>query len=168
MKNWIMLSGDNESVAKSVAKNLGLDEFHSGLQPADKIEYIKKLKKHHGTIAMIGDGVNDAAALALADVSFAMGVIGSDASIEAADIALMKDDLRRVPEAIYLSKEVLRIVKQNFIIWAFSNAVGLFLVFKGVLNPGGAAAYNFLTDFLPILNVLKIYRIKFNKHTYDS
>ena len=138
------------------------------VQPEDKIEYIKKIKKSGYDVAMIGDGVNDAASLALADVSFAMGAIGSDASIEAADFALMHDDLRRVPESIFLSKEVLRIVKQNFVIWAITNSTGLFLVFFGVLGPVGASAYNFITDFFPILNVFKIYGLKINRHTYDD
>lgn len=167
VKKWIMLTGDNEQVGARVAKEVGLDEFYSGLKPAEKLEHIKSLKQKHGVIAMMVDGVNDAASLALADVSFAMGAIGSDTAIEAADIALMHDDLRRVPEAIYLSKEVLTIVKQNFGIWFASNAIGLTLVFTGVLGPVGAALYNFLTDFVPILNVFRIYNLKINKHTYD-
>lgn len=167
VKKWIMLTGDNEQVATRVAGEVGLDEFYANLKPAEKLEHIKKLKKRHGVIAMMGDGVNDAASLAIADVSFAMGAIGSDTAIEAADIALMHDDLRRVPEAIFLSKEVLIIVKQNFWIWFLSNAVGLGFVFVGVLGPVGAAVYNFATDFLPILNVFRIYNLKINKHTYD-
>ena len=168
VKNWIMLTGDNEQVASRVSKEIGIDEFHANLKPEDKVDYIKKLKKDHGVIAMMGDGVNDAASLAIADVSFAMGAIGSDTSIEASDIAIMHDDLRRVPEAIFLSKEALVILKQNFGIWAISNTVGLVLVFAGFLNPVGAAAFNFLTDFFPILNVFRIYNIKINKHTYDN
>lgn len=167
VKKWIMLTGDNEKVASRVSQKIGIDEFHANLKPADKVEYIKKLKSKHGVIAMMGDGVNDAASLAIADVSFAMGAIGSDTSIEAADIAIMHDDLRRVPEAIFLSKEALVILKQNFGIWALSNTAGLVLVFAGFLNPVGAAAFNFLTDFLPIMNVFRIYNIKINKHTYD-
>jgi len=167
IKKWIMLTGDNEQVATRVAKEVGIDEFYANLKPAEKLEYVKKLKKKHGDITMIGDGVNDAPSLAMADVSFAMGAIGSDTSIEAADIAIIRDDLRRVPEAIFLSKKVLVIVKQNFGIWAVTNTVGLSLVFMGVINPMGAALFNFLTDFLPILNVFRIYNLKINKHTYD-
>jgi Cd2+/Zn2+-exporting ATPase len=163
VKHWTMLTGDNEAAAARVAGAVGLDEFHANLYPMDKIEIIKKLKHKHGAIAMLGDGVNDAAALAMADVSFAMGDIGSDSSIQAADIALMKDDLRGVPEAIFLSRQSIKIIKQNFIIWALSNVVGLTLVFAGILNPVGASLFNFLTDFIPILNVLKIYRLKLNR-----
>ncbi|MCX6702156.1 MAG: cation-translocating P-type ATPase [Candidatus Zambryskibacteria bacterium] len=168
VKNWIMLTGDNKQVAERVSKAIGIEEFHANLKPAEKVEYIKKLKHEHGVIAMMGDGVNDAASLAIADVSFAMGAIGSDTSIEAADIAIMHDDLRRVPEAIFLSREALIILKQNFGIWALSNAIGLGLVFGGFLNPAGAALFNFLTDFFPILNVFRIYNLKINKHTYDE
>lgn len=168
VEKWVMLTGDNEQVASRVTKEIGVDEFYAGLKPEEKLEHIKDLKKTYGNIAMMGDGVNDAASLALADVSFAMGAIGSDVSVEASDITLMKDDLRRVPEAIFLSNESIKIVKQNFIIWGLSNGLGLWLVFSGLLGPVGASAYNFLTDFIPILNVFKIYNLKINKHTYDK
>ena len=165
---WVMLTGDNEHVANRVANEVGIDEFHANLKPADKVEYIKKLKNKHEVMAMMGDGVNDAASLAIADVSFAMGALGSDTSIEAADIAIMHDDLRRVPEAMFLSREALIILKQNFVIWVISNTAGLVLVFMGLLNPATAALFNFLTDFFPILNVFRIYNIKINKHTYEE
>ncbi|MEI6843402.1 MAG: cation-translocating P-type ATPase [bacterium] len=168
VKDWIMLTGDNEQVASRVARETGINEFYANLKPAEKLEHIKKLKRKHGAIAMMGDGVNDAASLALADVSFSMGGTGADASIEASDITLIHDDLRRVPESIYLSKEVLSIVRQNFVIWAITNGVGLFLAFGGFVGPVGASVFNFLTDFLPIFNVFKIYNLKINKHTYDS
>jgi Cd2+/Zn2+-exporting ATPase len=158
-----MITGDNENVARRVANQLGIDEYIANLKPEDKLLVIKKLKHKNGYLAMIGDGVNDAAALALADVSIAMGVKGSDAAIEAADIALMYDDLSRIPEAIRLSRESIFIVKENFIIWALSNIIGLFLVFSGVLGPVGAATYNFLTDFLPIGNVFRIFNKKLTK-----
>ena len=168
VKKWVMLTGDNEYVAHRVAEKVGVDEFKANQTPEGKLNEIKRLKATGAKIAMRGDGVNDAASLALADVSFAMGAIGSDASIEAADITLMHDDIRRVPEAMLLSKESIRIVKQNFAIWIISNSLGLFLVFGGYIGPMGASLYNFITDFLPILNIFQIYYLKINKHAYDE
>lgn len=168
IKKWIMLTGDNAVVAKRVADKVGIEEFHAELSPEGKIAMLRDIKKKYGSIAMIGDGVNDAAALAMADVSFAMGAIGSDVSIEAADIAIMHDDLRRIPETLFLGREATKIIKQNFLIWAVTNIVGLTLVFSGYIGPVGAALYNFLTDFIPIMNTFKIYFLTINKHTYDS
>jgi Cd2+/Zn2+-exporting ATPase len=160
VQRWVMLTGDNEVVAKRVAAGLGVKSFVANMKPEDKLSEVEKIKKRQRDIvAMIGDGVNDAAALALADVSVAMGAIGSDAAIEAADVALMKDDLRRVPEAMLLGRKVKGVIAENFGLWAITNAVGLVLVFTGALTPSGAATYNFLTDFLPIFNVLRIMAI---------
>jgi len=156
-KKWIMLTGDNEKAAEKVASSLGIDGYVANMNPEDKLVEIGRIKaKEHGILAMIGDGVNDAAALAMADVSIAMGAIGSDAAIEAADVALMKDDLRRIPEAMLLGQRTKHIIWQNFALWGATNVVGLFLVFTGVLAPSGAATYNFLTDFMPILNALRV------------
>lgn len=159
---WIMLTGDNEIVADRVAHQLGIDEARANMTPQTKLDLIKDFKQTYGTLAMIGDGVNDAAALALADVSFAMGAIGSDAAIEASDIALMNDRLNRIPESMHIARASLKIVRRSFWIWGITNAVGLLLVFGGVLGPQGAAAYNFLTDFIPIINALLILRVKIN------
>lgn len=157
VKTLVMLTGDNERVASRVSKELDMDKYESNFNPKEKLKYIEKLKvESGGVLAMVGDGVNDAAALALADVSIAMGVIGSDVAIEAADVALMKDDLRRVPDAIMLAKRVKKAVVGSFWIWGITNAVGLILVAMGILGPAGAATYNFATDFLPIMNALSI------------
>jgi heavy metal translocating P-type ATPase len=155
-KLWIMLTGDNHTVAKKVADEVGIDRFETNLTPKDKPNFIEKIKKERmGTVAMVGDGVNDAAALAIADVSFAMGVVGSDVAINAADVALMNDDLMKIPESIILARKTRAIVLQCFGIWGITNIVGLSLVAFGVLAPTGAATYNFLTDFLPIFNALR-------------
>ena len=157
-KNWIMLTGDNKTVSRKIANFAGIDIFESNLTPKDKLDYVEKCQQTNKgkTIAMIGDGVNDAAALALADISFAMGAVGSDVAINAADVALMNDDLGKIPEAINLGRITRRVTNINYLIWAVTNAVGLVLVFNNTLSPTGAASYNFLTDFLPIINALSI------------
>ncbi len=154
---WIMLTGDNEIMAKRVSDEVKLDGYKMGLKPEEKIKEIQKIKlENNGLIAMIGDGVNDTASLAMADVSFAMGVVGSDAAINAADVALMTDNLEKIPEVMKLGKLTNQVVMQNFAIWGGTNLIGLILVFTGVLSPTGAATFNFLTDFVPIFNSLRL------------
>jgi len=164
VKSWIILTGDNERVAAKVAKELQIKHYQANLKPQDKLACIENFKKENsGILAMVGDGVNDAAALALADVSIAMGIGGSDATIEAADITLVKDNLEKIPEVILLGRANMKIIKQNFVLWGILNALGLGLVFAGFLNPVGAAAFNFATDFVPILNALRVGIVKLKK-----
>ncbi|MEK7569109.1 MAG: hypothetical protein AAB497_03280, partial [Patescibacteria group bacterium] len=98
--------------------------------------------------------------LTRADVGIAMGGIGTDAAIESADIVLMQDDFSKILELRGLAKKVLSVARGNFAIWAIINSVGLYFVFTGVFNPSKAAAYNFLTDFIPIANSLRLFRHK--------
>ena len=154
---FVMLTGDNEKIAKRVADEIGIKTYHANLLPADKLKYIKKYLSKDYKLIMVGDGVNDAASLALADIGIAMGKGGLDAAIESADIILMKDDFKKIHEVIKLSLYVKKVVVQNFLIWGIVNAIGLVLVFTNVIHPTGAAAYNFATDFLPLINSSRIF-----------
>ena len=154
----IMLTGDNEFVAKYVAKKVGLKEYFANLLPDQKLEKIRSLLSRKKKLAMIGDGVNDAAALSLANIGIAMGAIGTDAAIESADVALMNDNLNKILKFLEISKRTMSVVKQDFLIWGTVNAIGLALAISGYFNPSSAAAFNFVTDFFPILNSMRLFR----------
>ncbi len=134
-RNITMLTGDNPRVAGAVAKQIGVDKFEAGLLPEQKQEFVKKLQAAGHTVGMIGDGINDAPALALADVGFAMGAAGTDVAIETADVTLMNDDLSRVAEFMWMSRTVLRRIKLNIFFSIIYNAVGLVLGSLGMLTP---------------------------------
>ena len=121
----VMLTGDNERVAANIAKTAGVDEYHAGLLPQDKVRLLKTLRTKYGPTAMVGDGVNDAPALATADLGIAMEGAGTDVALETADVVLMADDLAHLPYAIGLARRARRVVWQNL---AFSLAVIVFLV----------------------------------------
>ena len=129
----IMLTGDNEKTAKTVADKLGIDEFHAGVQPEDKHERIKALKAEGRKVAMAGDGINDAPALAEADVGIAMGT-GTDVAIESAGVTLVKGDLRGIVRAIKLSRHTMRNIRQNLFFALIYNALGVPIA-AGVLYP---------------------------------
>jgi P-type E1-E2 ATPase len=131
----IMLTGDNPRVAQAVAREIGVDEFHAGLLPDDKQRFIKEWQDKGKTIAMVGDGINDAPSLALADVGIVMGAAGTDVAIEAADVTLMNDDLSRVVDFVRMSRKVLRRIKLNIFFSIIYNAVGLTLAMFGLLTP---------------------------------
>jgi heavy metal translocating P-type ATPase len=129
-----MLTGDNMRTAKSIADQVGVDEYHAELLPEEKVAYIGELKKGN-VVAMVGDGVNDAPALANSDVGFAMGAAGSDVAIETADVALLGDDLTKVEYAISLSRKAFNRMKGNIVYAFIWNIVALSLAAFGILNP---------------------------------
>jgi Cd2+/Zn2+-exporting ATPase len=128
----IMLSGDNQRTVSAIAKQAGIDESIGDLMPEQKVDHLKKLVTQYTHVGMIGDGVNDAPALAIASVGFAMGAIGSDTAIETADIALMKDDLRKVAEAVFVGRRALRIIRFNITFALIIKAIFLTLAFLGI------------------------------------
>jgi len=158
IEKMIMLTGDNEKVAQKTAALLEIDEAHADLLPEQKLDYLKKYLNNKNKVAMVGDGVNDAPALALSDIGIAMGTIGSDAAIEAADVVIMKDNLFQIPETIKIGRATINVVRQNIFLWGALNVLGFTLVFLHILSPAGAATYNFLTDFIPIFNSLKLFK----------
>lgn len=151
----VMLTGDNEHVARSVAGQIGIDDFRAALLPEDKVGVIKELL-NEGVVVMVGDGVNDAAALSVANVGVAMGALGVDGAIESAEIVLMRDDLMTIPETMQLAHQVTRVSVEDFWIWGITNVAGLALVFGGFMGPSGAAAYNFISDFFPLFNSFRV------------
>jgi Cd2+/Zn2+-exporting ATPase len=152
----IMLSGDNQRTASAIAKQAGIDEAIGDLMPDQKVEYIRKLVEQYTHVGMIGDGVNDAPALAIASVGFAMGAIGSDSAIETADIALMKDDLTKVAETVILGRRTLRIIRFNVTFALTIKAVFLILAFMGIAGLWLAILADTGATLLVILNSLRL------------
>jgi heavy metal translocating P-type ATPase len=135
VRHIAMLTGDNSRVAQAVARQIGVDEFRAGLLPEDKQRAIKEWQGEGKTVAMVGDGINDAPSLALADVGIVMGAAGTHVAIEAADVTLMNDDLSRVVDFVQMSRKVLKRIKLNIFFSIIYNAVGLTLGMLGLLTP---------------------------------
>ncbi len=135
IENITMLTGDNHTVAKTVAKEIGVDDFQAELLPEQKLQFVEKLQKQGRVVGMIGDGINDAPALALADVGIAMGRAGTDVAIETADVTLMNDELSRVVDFMWMSRKVLRRIKLNIFFSIIYNVIGLILAGFGILTP---------------------------------
>ena len=136
-----MLTGDDPVVAGAVASEIGVDDFRAGLLPEQKQEFVRKLQAEGWTVGMIGDGINDAPALALADVGIAMGAAGTDVAIETADVTLMNDDLSRVVDFMLMSRAVLRRIKLNIFFSIIYNVAGLGLGSLGMLTPVMAVVF---------------------------
>jgi Cu+-exporting ATPase len=151
----VLLTGDNETVARCVAAEVGIDTVIAGVLPEEKVEQVSQLQRQGRVVAMVGDGLNDAAALAQADLGLAMGT-GTDAAIEAGDLTLVRGDLRVAADAIRLSRRTLRTIKGN-LFWAFGyNVAALPLAAMGLLNPMIAGAAMALSSVFVVSNSLRL------------
>ncbi|XNY09556.1 heavy metal translocating P-type ATPase (plasmid) [Sinorhizobium meliloti] len=156
IKHIVMLTGDNRATAEAIANQTGIDEVRAELLPGDKVAAVEDLVRRHGSVAMVGDGVNDAPAMGRADLGIAMGAMGSDAAIETADVALMSDDLSRLPWLIHHSRATLAVIRQNI---GFSIAVKVLfttLTVVGLASLWGAIAADVGASLLVVLNGLRL------------
>lgn len=154
----VMLTGDSEGSARAIARELGVDEYRSELLPQDKVAALHALRREHGVVAMIGDGVNDAPALATADVGIAMGVAGSDAALETADVALMSDDLLKIPYALRLSRAAVTNIKANLAISLALKAAFVIAAVAGVATLWMAILADTGASVLVVANALRLLR----------
>ena len=158
IEHVVMLTGDNRGTAEAIARETGVDEIHAELLPGDKVTKVEELVGKYGTVAMIGDGVNDAPAMGRATVAMAMGAIGTDAAIETADIALMSDDLSKLPWLIRHSRRALRIIRQNIAFALAVKAVFVILTFIGYSSMWAAVAADSGATLLVVANALRLLR----------
>ncbi len=150
-----MLTGDNPRTAQAFARELEIEDVRAGLKPEEKIKAVEELEKRYRTVAMVGDGINDAPALARATVGMAMGAAGTDAAIEAADIALMGDDLSKVPFAIHLGKKARSVSTQNIVFSLIVLALLIPSALSGILSVAGAVFFHEVSELLAVANGLR-------------
>ena len=158
IESLVMLTGDNRATAQAIAAEIGVDEFRAELLPEDKVAAVDELKKRFGSVAMVGDGVNDAPALASADVGIAMGAAGSDAALETADVALMADELLKIPYAFRLSRATVRNIKVNLAISLVMKAAFVVAAVAGVATLWMAVVADTGASVIVIANALRLLR----------
>ena len=166
VKQIVMLTGDRKNVGENVAKKLGIDKVYTELLPDGKVKKVEELlkeKSEKGKLAFVGDGINDAPVLALADIGIAMGGLGADSAIEAADVVIMNDEPSRIVNAINLSKKTMRIVKENIIFAILIKVIVLILSACGLSTMWEAVFADVGVSIIAILNALRVLRVKNNK-----
>ena len=163
MRKTVMLTGDSQAVGQAVARQLGLDEVHAELLPGDKVDQVERLLQSKGPkeqLVFVGDGINDAPVLSRADIGVAMGAMGSDAAIEAADIVLMDDDLKKLPVAVRIARKTLRIVRENIVFALAVKFLVLILSALGVANMWWAVFADVGVSVIAILNSMRMLNAK--------
>jgi Cd2+/Zn2+-exporting ATPase len=158
VESVVMLTGDARATAGAIAAEVGVDEFRAELMPEDKVRAVDELRRRYGPIAMVGDGVNDAPALATADVGIVMGAAGSDAALETADVALMADELLKVPYALRLSRATVRNIKTNLGISLVLKAAFVVAASAGVATLWMAVLADTGASIIVIANALRLLR----------
>lgn len=160
VKKVVMLTGDNKGTAEAIGRSLSIDNYHAELMPEDKVTIVKDLMARHGKVGMVGDGVNDAPSMAVASAGIAMGTIGTDTALETADIALMTDDLSRLPFVMQLSRKTLRIIKQNITLSLLVKGVFIALAIPGLATLWMAVGADMGASLLVIFNGLRLMALK--------
>jgi Cd2+/Zn2+-exporting ATPase len=158
-----MLTGDRAEIGEAVAREIGLDEAYCELLPGDKVARVDTMRTAKPGLIYVGDGINDAPVLSLADVGVAMGALGSDAAIEAADVVLMEDRLSKLPQVIQISRRTMRIVRQNIIFALGVKGLALLLGAFGYANMWGAIFADVGVMVLAILNAMRTMHVKKRK-----
>lgn len=153
-----MFTGDTKNMADIIGKELGISDVRPGMKPENKLLELEKMISKNGKLAMVGDGINDTPALMRADIGIAMGGAGTEVVMETADAIIFTDKLNLLPEMILLSRKTMGVIRGDMVIWLLSNVVGFALVFLGFVNPALAAFYNFITDFIPLINSSRLFR----------
>jgi Cd2+/Zn2+-exporting ATPase len=158
IRSLVMLTGDSRGTAQAIADELGVDDVRAELLPEDKVTVVRELRQRYGSVAMVGDGLNDAPALASADVGIVMGAAGSDAAIETADVALMADELQKIPYALRLSRRTLRNIQANLAISLVLKAAFVVAAAAGVATLWMAVVADTGASILVIANALRLLR----------
>ena len=166
IKQTVMLTGDRKNIGEAVAKEIGIDKVYAELLPDGKVEKVEELlktKSPKGKLAFVGDGINDAPVLAMADIGIAMGGLGADSAIEAADIVIMTDQPSKIISAMKLSKKTMRIVKENIIFAIAVKVLVLILTAFGLSSMWQAVFADVGVSIIAILNALRALKVKFDK-----